>query len=79
MTERLLVIGNGMTGARVVEEIIDRGGGDRYSITILGEEPHGNYNRILLSEVLAGSQDPRDIFLNRSTGTRRTGSRCTRG
>jgi nitrite reductase (NADH) large subunit len=64
MTERLLVIGNGMTGARVVEEIIDRGGGDRYSITILGEEPHGNYNRILLSEVLAGSQDPRDIFLN---------------
>ena len=64
MTERLLIIGNGMAGARLVEEIVERGGGDRFSITILGEEPHGNYNRILLSGVLAGSQDPHDIFLN---------------
>jgi nitrite reductase (NADH) large subunit len=64
MRERLLVIGNGMAGARVVEKILDRGGGDRFAITIFGAEPHGSYNRILLSGVLAGSEDPRDIFLD---------------
>jgi len=62
--ERLLVIGNGMAGARTVEEIVERGGDERFSITMLGDEPYGNYNRISLSNVLAGSDDPRDIFLN---------------
>ncbi len=61
---RLVVIGNGMAGARLVEELIARGGGDQYRITIFGEEPHGNYNRILLSGVVAGSHDPRDIVIN---------------
>jgi len=61
---RLLVVGNGMTGARAVEEILLRGGGEQFSITMCGEEPHGNYNRISLSNVLAGSEDPREIFLN---------------
>ncbi len=64
MGERLLVIGNGMAGARTVEEILQRGGGGRFDITMFGDEPHGNYNRISLSNVLAGSEDPRDIFLN---------------
>jgi nitrite reductase (NADH) large subunit len=64
MTERLVVIGNGMAGARLVEEISDRGGEDRFSITVFGREPQGNYNRLRLSKVLAGSQDPREIFLN---------------
>jgi len=59
---RLVVIGNGMAGARTVEEIIDRGGG--YDITVFGDEPYGNYNRIALSNVLAASEDPADIFLN---------------
>ena len=62
--ERLVVVGNGMAGARVVEEVLQRGGGDRFEITMFGDEPHGNYNRISLSNVLAGSEDPRDIFLN---------------
>ena len=62
--EELLVIGNGMAGARAVEEIVERGGCDSFSITMLGDEPYGNYNRISLSNVLAGSDDPRDIFLN---------------
>jgi len=62
--ERLVVIGNGMAGARTVEEILERGGGERFAITVFGDEPHGNYNRISLSNVLAGSEDPRDIFLN---------------
>ena len=54
--ERLIVIGNGMAGARVVEEILKRAP-DRFDIVMFGAEPYGNYNRILLSNVLNGSQD----------------------
>jgi nitrite reductase (NADH) large subunit len=61
---KLIVIGNGMAGARTVEEILARGGGDQFDITVFGDEPYGNYNRILLSNVLNGSQDPSEIFLN---------------
>ena len=61
---RLVVIGNGMAGARVVEDILARGGGDQFDITMFGDEPYGNYNRILLSGVLAGQSDPTDIFIN---------------
>ena len=62
--QRLIVIGNGMAGARAVEEIIDRGGSQQFHITMLGDEPHGNYNRISLSNVLAGSEDSAAIMLN---------------
>jgi nitrite reductase (NADH) large subunit len=62
--KKLVVIGNGMAGARTVEEILACGGGARFDITIFGDEPYGNYNRILLSSVLNGSQDPSEIFLN---------------
>ncbi|WP_437671598.1 nitrite reductase large subunit NirB [Sorangium sp. So ce131] len=62
--ERLVVIGNGMAGARFVEEILARGGKDRFEIVMFGDEPYGNYNRILLSNVLAGTHDPKDIFIN---------------
>ena len=51
---RLVVIGNGMAGARTVEEILARGGGDQFSVTMFGDEPYGNYNRIMLSHVLSG-------------------------
>ena len=61
---RLVVVGNGMAGARTVEEILRRGGAERFEITIFGDEPYGNYNRILLSEVLAGAEDAQEIFLN---------------
>ena len=61
--ERLVVIGNGMAGARVVEEILARAP-DRFVITMFGAEPYGNYNRILLSNVLNGSQPMEDTFLN---------------
>jgi len=61
---KLVVIGNGMAGARTVEEILARGGSDLYEITMFGEEPYGNYNRILLSDVLNGSHEASDIFLN---------------
>jgi nitrite reductase (NADH) large subunit len=62
--QRLVVIGNGMAGARAVEEILARGGADLFDIVMFGEEPYGNYNRILLSNVVNGSQDPTEIFLN---------------
>lgn len=61
---QLTVIGNGMAGARTVEEILTRGGRDRFAITVIGEEPHGNYNRILLSKLLGGDQQPSEILLN---------------
>lgn len=61
---RLVVVGNGMAGARTVEEILRRGGSEQFEITMFGDEPYGNYNRILLSEVLAGAEDAKEIFLN---------------
>ncbi len=57
MKKNLVVIGNGMAGARAVEEILARGGADQFNITMFGDEPYGNYNRILLSNVLNGTQD----------------------
>jgi nitrite reductase (NADH) large subunit len=61
---RLVVIGNGMAGMRTVEELLklDR---EMYDITVFGAEPHGNYNRILLSPVLAGEKTVEDIMLHR--------------
>jgi nitrite reductase (NADH) large subunit len=61
--EKLVVIGNGMAGVRAVEEIL-RLDPARYDITIIGDEPYGNYNRILLSPVLAGENTIEDIILN---------------
>ena len=62
--QNLVVIGNGMAGARAVEEILARGGTKRFNITMFGDEPYGNYNRILLSNVLNGTQQEEEIFLN---------------
>ena len=62
--ERLVVVGNGMAGARTVEEILARGGAEQFEITMFGDEPYGNYNRILLSHVLSGQETDEDIFLN---------------
>ena len=60
---RLVVIGNGMAGVRTLEELLKLAP-DMYDITVFGAEPHPNYNRILLSPVLAGEQDFDDIVLN---------------
>lgn len=62
--KKLVVIGNGMAGARAVEEVLARGGGGIFDIVMFGGEPYGNYNRILLSNVLNGSQSPNDILIN---------------
>jgi nitrite reductase (NADH) large subunit len=61
---RVVVVGNGMAGARFVEELLERGGGEQFRITVFGDEPHGNYNRIMLSPVLAGEEHEDDIVLN---------------
>ncbi|HET6396069.1 MAG TPA: nitrite reductase large subunit NirB [Pseudoxanthomonas sp.] len=60
---RLVVVGNGMAGIRTLEELLKLVP-DMYDITVFGAEPHPNYNRILLSPVLAGEQDFEDIVLN---------------
>jgi nitrite reductase (NADH) large subunit len=60
---KLVVVGNGMAGIRAVEELLKLTP-DLYEITVFGAEPHPNYNRILLSPVLAGEQTLQDIVLN---------------
>jgi nitrite reductase (NADH) large subunit len=62
--KKLVVVGNGMAGARAVEELLARGGADMFDITMFGAEPYGNYNRILLSNILCGIQDPSEIYIN---------------
>jgi nitrite reductase (NADH) large subunit len=61
--QKLIVIGNGMAGIRTVEELL-KIAPDAYDITVFGAEPHCNYNRILLSPVLAGEKKLDDIILN---------------
>jgi nitrite reductase (NADH) large subunit len=61
---RIVVVGNGMAGARTVEEILERDPDRRFEITMFGEEPYGNYNRILLSNLLAGVEQEDEIYLN---------------
>jgi nitrite reductase (NADH) large subunit len=57
---RLVIVGNGMAGIRTLEEILARAPDD-FDVTVFGAEPHGNYNRIMLSPVLAGEKSFTDI------------------
>lgn len=61
--ERLVVVGNGMAGMRTVEELL-KIAPDLYEITVFGAEPHGNYNRIMLSPLLAGEKALHEIMIN---------------
>lgn len=63
MKEKLICIGNGMAGIRTIEELLKLDP-DKYDITVFGAEHYGNYNRILLSPVLAGEKTIGDIILN---------------
>ncbi|MBC7995690.1 MAG: NAD(P)/FAD-dependent oxidoreductase, partial [Rhizobacter sp.] len=60
---KLVMVGNGMAGVRTLEELL-KISPDLYDITVFGAEPHPNYNRILLSPVLAGEQTLDEIVLN---------------
>lgn len=63
MKPRLVVIGNGMAGMRTLEELLISAP-EQYDITVFGAEPYGNYNRIMLSAVLAGDKTIEDIVIN---------------
>ena len=63
MKEKLIIVGNGMAGIRALEELLKHAP-DKYDITVFGAEPHVNYNRIMLSPVLAGEQSFEGIIIN---------------
>lgn len=63
MKECLVLVGNGMAGVRTLEELLKHDKG-QYEIVVFGAEPHPNYNRIMLSPVLAGEKEVDDIILN---------------
>src|SRR5579871_165991 len=60
--ERLVVVGNGMAGVACVEQILKHS--PKFDITIFGDETHVNYNRIMLSSVLAGEKSADEIVLH---------------
>ena len=62
--QKLVVVGNGMAGARAVEEVLARGGAEKFDIVMFGDEPYGNYNRIMLSNILSGQQNYDEIYIN---------------
>lgn len=70
MKEKLVLVGNGMAGVRTLEELFkhnvgaDVKGSELYDVTVIGAEPHPNYNRIMLSPVLASEKTIDDIILN---------------
>jgi len=66
MKEKLIVIGNGMSGLRTIEDLFDIQK-DKYDITIFGEEPHVNYNRIMLSYLLSGEKTFEETIINHQT------------
>ncbi len=63
MKEKLIVIGNGMSGLRTIEDMLEHSN-DKYEITIFGEEPYVNYNRIMLSYILSGEKNFEDTIIN---------------
>jgi nitrite reductase (NADH) large subunit len=77
-TRKLVVVGNGMAGMKVVEQLLELAPG-AYEITVFGAEPRPNYNRILLSPVLAGEKRAEDIVLNPLEWYREKGVRLHMG
>ncbi|MEV1200413.1 FAD-dependent oxidoreductase, partial [Microbispora rosea] len=64
MKTRVVIAGYGMAGARLAEEIRRRDpGGERVAIVAIGDEPHPPYNRVLLSNVLAGAMSADSVRL----------------
>lgn len=61
--KKLVLVGNGMAGVRAIEHLLKLSP-EAYEITIFGSEPHPNYNRIMLSSVLAGGSSMEEIIIN---------------
>ena len=66
MKKKLVVIGNGMSGLRTIEDLLELTN-DKYDITIYGDEPHVNYNRIMLSYILSSEKNFEDTIINHQT------------
>jgi nitrite reductase (NADH) large subunit len=64
--KKLVVIGNGMSGLRTIEDLLELTN-DKYDITIYGDEPHVNYNRIMLSYILSSEKNFEDTIINHQT------------
>jgi nitrite reductase (NADH) large subunit len=54
--KEMVIVGNGMATCRLLDELVARGGHERYAITVIGDEPGGAYNRVMLSKVLEGAE-----------------------
>ena len=54
--KEMVIVGNGMATCRLLDELVTRGGHERYAITVIGDEPGGAYNRVMLSRVLEGAE-----------------------
>ena len=65
--QRLVVVGNGMAGARLVEEVLARGGAEQFKIAIFSDEANGSYDRMRLADVMNGSQNESEIVLRDCT------------
>src|SRR4029079_14676460 len=63
MSEKLVIIGNGMAPGRMLEHLFERAPG-RYGVTIFNAEPRVNYDRIMLSPVLSGEKDFEEIVIH---------------
>jgi nitrite reductase (NADH) large subunit len=63
MTEKLVIVGNGMAPGRMLEHLLDAAPG-RYQVTIFNAEPRVNYDRIMLSPVLSGEKDYEEIIIH---------------
>ena len=62
MRDKLVLIGNGMAGAKLLEELMFSCP-EKYDITVFGNEPYGNYNRIMLSPLLSGEKTLDEIMV----------------
>ncbi|BBJ44000.1 nitrite reductase [Streptomyces antimycoticus] len=60
---RVVIVGGGMAGTRLAQQLVVRAGEATLDVTVIGEEPHPAYNRVLLAEVLAGRYAPEVIAL----------------
>jgi nitrite reductase (NADH) large subunit len=63
MTEKLIIVGNGMAPGRMLEHLLEQAPG-RYQVTIFNAEPRVNYDRIMLSPVLSGEKDYEQIIIH---------------
>ena len=78
MTKKLVVIGAGMASGRALEQLFDAAPGE-YDVTLFNAEPRGNYDRIMLSPVLAGDKTYEDIVIHDSAWYEENGVTCRFG